>query len=357
MLADAIALGIDLLDQMEAGREDLEPDLAGSYNPAYPLDAEGPDLDLEPMLGAVERHPVSGGFTPVRYATRGVADDQRRWAEGSTGVSHDECEEEDEHGGDVLNEPHDGEPDGEPSLGATEAINQSSAWRQTGESMWTSTGEAEPSLGSIGSCYGQSIPQTDWAHGNSDDREGDDSDLELSGDENDAALGATHAVNQLVAWSAAGPILWGSHPNDESEPSLGWSNEHGYPEAVPFGGNDDREHDDEREHDPAEMGIADHHALAIELSEGGGDLPCLDQSKEGVSNVISEDRRSFVFAGVEGAIAAEQLAMRDAVARLSATVVRIRGASAPREAGIPGVLDIVGPAALHGEFARIVALR
>lgn len=48
----------------------------------------------------------------------------------------------------------------EPALGAPEIINQEHAWKRGGPDH-----ADEPSLGSIGSCYGQSIPQTDWAGG------------------------------------------------------------------------------------------------------------------------------------------------------------------------------------------------
>ncbi len=41
----------------------------------------------------------------------------------ATAPSQDECEAENEHGGDVLDEPHDREAD-EPSLAWTEAVNQ-----------------------------------------------------------------------------------------------------------------------------------------------------------------------------------------------------------------------------------------
>lgn len=90
----------------------------------------------------------------------------------------DESEEENEHGGDILNEPHDEDAEGdkEPELGATTTLNQEHAWAPQSDRRWYVT---------------------------------------------------------------------------DGEPSLGWSNGHGHPEAAMRG------YDDDRESDMAEWGIAD----------------------------------------------------------------------------------------------------
>ncbi|WP_095087644.1 hypothetical protein [Mesorhizobium sophorae] len=84
--------------------------------------------DNEPMHGAVERHPTSrespwgrsGELTVQLYGNSS----QAHWAgDRATAPAWDECEAENEHGGDVLDVPHDREAD-EPSLAWTEAINQ-----------------------------------------------------------------------------------------------------------------------------------------------------------------------------------------------------------------------------------------
>jgi hypothetical protein len=103
----------------------------------------------EPSLGAPERHPIIPHPIYHRYdehSSNAAQDDQTRWAAGNCAADGDDREVEDEHGGNVLDEPHDGDPE-EPSLGATVAFNQRHAWAQSDASMWRSTGEAEPSLG------------------------------------------------------------------------------------------------------------------------------------------------------------------------------------------------------------------
>ncbi len=83
------------------------------------------------------------------------------------------------------------------------------------------------------------------------------------------SLGATHAADQDIAWAGAHGWCRGEDlefdgetaPSADSEPSLG------SPERCPQvhwaqGGSDDREHDDEREWDPAEDGIGDYDGLA-----------------------------------------------------------------------------------------------
>ena len=57
-------------------------------------DLEGGDADAEPILASPERH-----------------GSQAHWADGARSVRKDDCEEENEHGGDIQDEPHDGELD------------------------------------------------------------------------------------------------------------------------------------------------------------------------------------------------------------------------------------------------------
>ncbi|MGU3665050.1 hypothetical protein ACLBX9_12790 [Methylobacterium sp. A49B] len=74
------------------------------------LDALDGDPDSEPSLGAPEPVIGSGFGLGPRVLT-----DQERWAEGSADDREqdagDEREEENEHGGDIQDEPHDPQPD------------------------------------------------------------------------------------------------------------------------------------------------------------------------------------------------------------------------------------------------------
>jgi hypothetical protein len=120
--------------------------------------------------------------------------------------------------------------------------------------------DLEPSLGSPG-CYAP-INQEFWAAGSNDDREEDDEREPPEDDE--PSLGATHSIDQKLAW--AGGRSWCGEsdlefdgetaPSADSEPSLG-SCELSNQERWAKGGSDDREEDDEREWDPAEDGIGD----------------------------------------------------------------------------------------------------
>ena len=74
--------------------------------------------DSEPTLGAPERHPASWEFAPFGVICREPGPirhvrekSQEQWADGLRG-DH-EREEENEHGGDILDEPHDGGEDDE----------------------------------------------------------------------------------------------------------------------------------------------------------------------------------------------------------------------------------------------------
>jgi hypothetical protein len=72
--------------------------------------------DLEPTLGAPERHPSSWEFAPFGVVCREPGPvrhfhekSQEHWTDGLHG-DH-EREEENEHGGNILDEPHDEEED------------------------------------------------------------------------------------------------------------------------------------------------------------------------------------------------------------------------------------------------------
>ncbi|MCJ2093271.1 hypothetical protein MKK67_12335 [Methylobacterium sp. J-072] len=69
------------------------------------LDALSPDPDAEPSLGASEPFTVG----PALDWVYGSGDDREEDA-------GDDREHENEHGGDIQDEPHDEEPDREPSL-------------------------------------------------------------------------------------------------------------------------------------------------------------------------------------------------------------------------------------------------
>ena len=91
------------------------------------LDAlDAPTYDLEPVLGAPERHPTPSWGFGVRYDP---ATDQRFWAAGG---DTDETEIEDEHGTDLDRGELD-TADNEPSLGAPEnhdAFPDQTRWAQ-----------------------------------------------------------------------------------------------------------------------------------------------------------------------------------------------------------------------------------
>ena len=74
------------------------------------LDAMDGDFDLEPSLGVLERSSRACGFCVAQGDGS-----QEHWSDGLPGDY--EREDEHEHGGDILVEPHDGDPDFEYSLG------------------------------------------------------------------------------------------------------------------------------------------------------------------------------------------------------------------------------------------------
>jgi hypothetical protein len=93
--------------------------------------------DDEPTLGAENDHEGRS---------------QEIWAQASR---LDECEAEDEHGGDIQDERHDGEGDEEPELGRLECMDQRQAYSGHGT---LGVLDGEPDLGWIG--HG-----TGWAEG------------------------------------------------------------------------------------------------------------------------------------------------------------------------------------------------
>jgi hypothetical protein len=94
---------------------------------------------------------------------------------------------------------------------------------------------------------------------------------------------------------------------------------------LPRGYDSDREGgDDDREFDPAEDGIGDLDGLAEQtgLGDGGGMLPCLDQSVESASSIMSDDGRSVQFQWK--AVRREQRAMQRTAKRLQKIVKRLQ---------------------------------
>lgn len=111
--------GIDEFDESE--KEDSLGSLAGSggsqllWSGGCLGDLEFDRSDYEPSLGSIgstyggERHGLDGGGQAFRPA------DQTRWASGGSDDHEldagDQPEEENEHGGDIQDEPHDAETD------------------------------------------------------------------------------------------------------------------------------------------------------------------------------------------------------------------------------------------------------
>jgi hypothetical protein len=120
MVAEA---AIDALDQIDAD-PDPEPSFGhlspGILDEAEPDDEPEDDGCGEPSLGAPESRVSYWGLGT------GLDGNQSHWAAGG-GL---DLEEEDEHGGDIQDEPHDGlDEDGcEPSLGALEFTATQLGW-------------------------------------------------------------------------------------------------------------------------------------------------------------------------------------------------------------------------------------
>ncbi len=93
---------IDILDAIDAATADIEPD------PDFELDHDGEDGgDDELSVGAPEKHPSPPHRDFGRYVDTSTNCRQTQWAAGLNVASRDEGEVEDEHGGDILDEPHD----------------------------------------------------------------------------------------------------------------------------------------------------------------------------------------------------------------------------------------------------------
>jgi len=109
---------IDALAAFEAELADLEDD-----------DPREEGADAEPSLGSIDNRMDQDQAWRV----------QSNWEldlefDGDT-VADADREAENEHGGDILDEPHDENSDEEPSFGATIEIDQRLAWRQP--ASWT----------------------------------------------------------------------------------------------------------------------------------------------------------------------------------------------------------------------------
>lgn len=172
-IATSIERLIDLLDELDGDCDledsaDGEPSLGwpagtGRYPQNYDLeptrlylsqfttwkgeiDLECDEEDLEddgtaePWLGSPEVY-ITAGYGVNGREYRDHQGNQVLWARGGTS----DREEENEHGGDILDVPHDDSPpsDGEPSLGFTEALDQSPGNGFWGEVTYTDL-EAAP---------------------------------------------------------------------------------------------------------------------------------------------------------------------------------------------------------------------
>lgn len=136
-IAAAVDALVALLDEID-GDQEFEEDET--------LEDDAPSEDVgddEPSLGAL------GGTYSAEWFNQG------EWANSARD------DREDEHDGCEPDE------DGEPTLGATTAMNQGLAWRANPEA-WGACDEAEPSLGWTGHGYGH--PQI-GRRGYGDDRE------------------------------------------------------------------------------------------------------------------------------------------------------------------------------------------
>jgi hypothetical protein len=193
-LRTAIEALVDVLDSLEPDidieDDEREPEADGEESLAhwdatppangYDADLELDTADEEPVLGSLG----SNGSTsmPQTEWARGPLDDRK---------APDECEEENEHGGDPNDE-------GEPMLGSTTAINQNHAWTDSG---WRSGDEAEPSLGWSDS---RGHPQTVMPGYDDDREEQHDREHELTDDNGIGDMDG--AYEQLPFLNGAGRV-------------------------------------------------------------------------------------------------------------------------------------------------------
>lgn len=135
IMEQAVADAIDQLDLLDLQIEDLEPEHDAGIDDDQGMDE---DTDLEPVLGAPERHPILTIMLGAgEYRDPEPRSDQRAWAIGGDAS---EREAEDEHGSDL----------------------------DAGE---VDDSDREPSLGSVGAGSPSTMSQTAWAIGAQDDRE------------------------------------------------------------------------------------------------------------------------------------------------------------------------------------------
>jgi len=287
-IATSVERLIDLLDAYE-GDCDIE-DNGDEFDVSYPeggrrlaasyLEDDEDGGDSEPVLGSPNDYNCG---SQVRWG--------RIWGA-------DECEEENEHGGDVQDEPHGERDDDEPELGWTETVNQEDAaivsgeywFAQDGEPLlgWPNAGQRatiemaadgdreldnsdwEPSLGAperhplpSGFTFGDDPArhtQARWSDGVGDEREDDGDDLEPDNDA-EYSLGWTFHVDQTKA-IAGGCNMDGG----EGEPDLGWSGH----------GIGWRDGDDPRALEAGQLGDDE---LELDDADGG---PCLLSSPKSI---------------------------------------------------------------------------
>lgn len=135
-IGNAIELLIAKLDAMEPD-PDLEPYLAGCHGGDRMIDLEGGDgyegdCDREPSLGWACNGQMGRHLGYDSHDLEDDTDDEASlgWGQGSQAVlhvdTHDEAEQENEHGGDIQDEPHDALDEGndEPFLGWSETCGQ-----------------------------------------------------------------------------------------------------------------------------------------------------------------------------------------------------------------------------------------
>lgn len=90
-----------------------------AFGPAAGEDGELEEDDPgEPSLASPERHPNTYGFGYGFGVT--LSGNQLHWADGAHSGGKDDCEEENEHGGDISDEPQEDDSDREPSLASPE---------------------------------------------------------------------------------------------------------------------------------------------------------------------------------------------------------------------------------------------
>jgi hypothetical protein len=190
-LRTAIEALVDVLDSLEPDIEleddEREPEAdeeesLGHWDAAPP--ANGYDADRE--LDTADEEPVLGSLGSCGSTSM----PQTEWARGpfDDRKAPDECEEEDEHGGD----PND---TGEPMLGATTAMNQERAWNSGGQFASHPTCEDEPSLGWSD---GRGHPQTVMPGYDDDREEQHDREHELT---DDNGIGDADGLNEQMSLS------------------------------------------------------------------------------------------------------------------------------------------------------------